>query len=83
MLLILIFLPAVMLSGFLSPVESMPLLFQWLTYVNPIRYFMEIVRGVFLKGIGLEVLWPQYVILTVMAAATLTYATRRFRYMVN
>ena len=83
MLLILIFLRAVMLSGFLSPVESMPAFFQWLTYVNPIRYFMEIVRGVFLKGIGLEVLWPQYAILTVMAAATITYATRRFRYMVN
>lgn len=83
MLLILIFLPAVMLSGFLSPVESMPPLFQWMTYVNPIRYFMEIVRGVFLKGIGLGVLWPQYVILTAMAVTTLTLATRRFRYMVN
>ncbi|MFN8574123.1 MAG: ABC transporter permease [Gemmatimonadaceae bacterium] len=83
MLLILIFLPAVMLSGFLSPVESMPPVFQWLTYVNPIRYFMEIVRGVFLKGIGIDVLWPQFAVLTLMAVATLTYATRRFKYMVN
>jgi ABC-2 type transport system permease protein len=79
MLLILIFLPAVMLSGFVSPVESMPDFFRWLTYINPIRYFMEIVRGIFLKGIGLSVLWPQYLTLTAMATVALTLATRRFR----
>lgn len=82
MLLILVFIPAVMLSGFVSPVESMPPLFQWFTVINPIRYFMEIVRGLFLKGIGLEVLWPQYLILTTMAAALLVLATRRFTRMV-
>jgi ABC-2 type transport system permease protein len=57
----------------------MPKFFQWLTVVNPIRYFLEIVRGVFLKGIGIERLWPQYLILTSMAVATLFLATRRFR----
>jgi ABC-2 type transport system permease protein len=82
MLLILIFLPAVMLSGFVSPVESMPAVFQWFTYINPIRYFMEIVRGIFLKGIGLSVLWPQYLILAVMSIITLSVATRRFRHMI-
>jgi len=79
MLLILVLLPAVMLSGFVSPIESMPKFFQWLTVVNPIRYFLEIVRGVFLKGIGVVQLWPQYLILTVMAIGTLFMATKRFR----
>ena len=79
MLLILVALPAVMLSGFMSPIESMPKVFQWLTVINPIRYFLEIVRGVFLKGIGVAELWPQYVTLTVMSVGTLVLATRRFK----
>jgi ABC-2 type transport system permease protein len=79
MLLILVLLPAVMLSGFMSPIESMPKFFQWLTIVNPIRYFLEIVRGVFLKGIGVSQLWPQYLILTFMATAIMVTATKRFR----
>ena len=79
MLLILVVLPAVMLSGFVSPIESMPEVFQWMTVINPIRYFLEIVRGVFLKGIGLERLWPQYLILLMMAVGTMMLATRRFR----
>ena len=79
MLLILVALPAVMLSGFMSPIESMPKVFQWLTVINPIRYFLEIVRGVFLKGIGIAELWPQYLTLTVMSVGTLFMATRRFK----
>jgi len=79
MLLILVLLPAVMLSGFVSPIESMPKIFQWMTIVNPIRYFLEIVRGVFLKGIGVAELWPQYLTLTFMAAVIMTTATKRFR----
>ena len=79
MLLILVVLPAVMLSGFVSPIESMPKVFQWLTVINPIRYFLEIVRGVFLKGIGVEQLWPQYLTLTVMSVGTLVMATKRFK----
>ena len=50
--------PAFMLSGFAFPIRNMPLAVQALTYLNPVRYFMEIVRGIFLKGIGLTVLWP-------------------------
>lgn len=79
MLLILFFLPAVILSGFLSPVESMPRVFQWVTVVNPIRHFMDILRGVFLKGVGVTELWPQYLTLAGMAAASLALATRRYR----
>ena len=78
MLLILFFLPAVVLSGFLSPVESMPAGFRWLSALNPLRWFLEIVRGVFLKGLGVADLWRQYATLAVMAAATLLLATRRF-----
>ena len=79
MLLILVVLPAVMLSGFISPIESMPKIFQWMTVINPIRYFLEIVRGVFLKGIGIAELWPQYLILTGMSVAILMLATKRFK----
>ena len=46
--------PAFMLSGFTFPIRNMPLPIQWLTYLNPLRYFMDIVRGVFLKGAGID-----------------------------
>ena len=78
MLLILFFLPAVVLSGFLSPIESMPAAFRWLTALNPLRWFLEIVRGVFLKGLGVAELRTQYAVLAAMAAGTLLLATRRF-----
>lgn len=78
MTMFLVFLPAMLLSGFMFPVSSMPAVFQWITLVNPIRHFLEVVRGVFLKGVGLEVLWPQVLALTGMAAALLWAATRRF-----
>ncbi len=79
MAMFLIFLPAMLLSGFMFPVSSMPVLFQYLTLVNPIRHFLEIVRGVFLRGAGLEMLWPQFVALALLAVALLTLASRRFR----
>jgi ABC-2 type transport system permease protein len=79
MLLILFFLPAVVLSGFLSPVESMPTAFQWLAAFNPLRWFLDIVRGVFLKGVGLRTLWPQFLVLATMSTVTLWLATNRFR----
>ncbi|MCX7604596.1 MAG: ABC transporter permease, partial [Bryobacteraceae bacterium] len=53
------FQPAFMLSGFAFPIRNMPEPVQWLTLLNPLRYFMEIVRGVFLKGSGIGLLWPQ------------------------
>lgn len=75
----LLLLPAVILSGFLYPVETMPAVFQWLTYANPFRHFLEIVRDLFLKGAGLADLWIQFTALAVMAAAGLTLAIERFR----
>lgn len=79
MAMFLIFLPAMLLSGFMFPVSSMPVVFQYLTLLNPIRHFLDIVRGVFLRGTGLDVLWPQFLALALTAAALLTLATRRFR----
>ena len=71
-------LPAIILSGFFYPVSSMPVAFQWLTIVNPVRHFLEIVRGVFLKDAGFNALWPQFVALSALALATLSYAIIRF-----
>ena len=70
--------PAFMLSGFAFPIRNMPLAVQWLTYLNPLRYFMEIVRGLFLKGAGLSVLWPQLVALAVYGTVVLVLSALRF-----
>jgi ABC-2 type transport system permease protein len=70
--------PAFMLSGFAFPISNMPIAVQYLTYLNPIRYFMEIVRGIFLKGAGISVLWPQMIILAVYGAAILGLSVVRF-----
>ena len=72
-------LPAIILSGFLYPIDTMPEIFQTLTLVNPLRHFLEIVRGIFLRGAGIGDLWVQFAVLTGMATAGLTIATRRFR----
>lgn len=70
--------PAIILSGFFYPIETMPTVFEWLTLLNPLRFFLEIVRAIFLKGEGIVGLWPQYLALTVMAAAALRFAVVRF-----
>jgi len=72
------FMPAMMLSGFAFPIRNMPQAVQYLTYLNPLRYFMEIVRGVFLKGTGMESLWPQMTLLTALGAAVLILSALRF-----
>jgi ABC-2 type transport system permease protein len=70
--------PAFMLSGFTFPIRNMPIAVQYLTYLNPLRYFMEIVRGIFIKGVGVSILWPQMVILTIYGTAILTLSALRF-----
>ena len=70
--------PAFMLSGFNFPIRNMPVSVQYLTYLNPLRYFMEIVRGVFLKGVGVSVLWPQMVALAVYGVLVLWFSAMRF-----
>jgi ABC-2 type transport system permease protein len=72
-------LPAFMLSGFVYPVANMPELVQWFTYLNPLRYYLVIIRGVFLKGLGLQVLWPHMLALTLLGLSMLLLAAGRFR----
>jgi ABC-2 type transport system permease protein len=72
-------LPMFMLSGFVFPIENMPEIIQWLTYLNPARYFLIIIRGIFLKGVGIDVLWPQLLSLLVLGTALFEGAVRRFR----
>jgi ABC-2 type transport system permease protein len=73
------FMPAFMLSGFAFPIRNMPVAVQYLTYLNPLRYFMEIVRGIFLKGAGMAVLWPQMACLAVYGISVLSLSALRFR----
>lgn len=70
---------AMLLSGFAFPVENMPLPVQWLTVINPVRWFMEIIRGLYLKGVGLSILWPQLLSLLAIGAVVLGVAVVRFR----
>ncbi len=72
------FMPALLLSGFAFPIRNMPVSVQYLTYLNPLRYFMQIVRGIFLKGTGIEFLWPQMAALLVFGALILGSASLRF-----
>jgi ABC-2 type transport system permease protein len=74
-----VFLPCILLSGFIFPIANMPETIQWLTYLNPLRYFLVIVRGIFLKGIGAEILWPQMGALAALGSVLLVLASQRFR----
>ena len=69
----LVFFPAMLLSGFAYPIANMPTPVQWLTYLNPLRYFLSIVRGIFLKGIGPEVLWPQLLALAALGRSPVNH----------
>ena len=75
----LMFQPFFLLSGFAFPIRNMPVAVQYLTYLDPVRYFTEIVRGVFLRGVGIEVLWPQMAALAVFGTAILSLGALRFR----
>jgi ABC-2 type transport system permease protein len=71
--------PMIYLSGFIFPIENMPPVIQYVTYIIPLRYFLVIVRGIFLKGIGLTLLWPQAAALTLWGAVVLSLAVMRSR----
>ncbi len=72
------FMPAFMLSGFAFPIRNMPLPVQWLSLLDPVRYFIQIVRDLFLKGTGISVLWPQMLALLVYGSVILTASALRF-----
>jgi len=71
--------PLFTLSGFSFPIASMPQALQWLTYVNPVRYYLVIIRGTLLKGVGLAVLWPEMAALAALGATLLATCALRFR----
>jgi ABC-2 type transport system permease protein len=71
--------PMLYLSGFIFPIENMPRIIQQVTYLIPLRYFLVIVRGIFLKGIGLELLWPQALALSAWGTGMLGLAVLRSR----
>ena len=73
------FLPMVLLSGFVFPIANMPRIIQVITYANPMRYFLVIIRGIFLKGIGMETLWHQLVALAIIGTTLLVTSSLRFR----
>ena len=71
--------PAITFSGFGFPISSMPEILQWVTYLNPLRYYLVVLRGVYLKGVGLAVLWPQMLAMLAIGAALLAVSVLRFR----
>ncbi len=72
-------LPFFMLSGLIFPIVNMPPFVQLLTLLNPLRYFLVIIRGVFLKGVGMDVLWPQFTGLFILGVVVFTGAIRFFK----
>jgi ABC-2 type transport system permease protein len=71
--------PAFTLSGFAFPITSMPKAMQMITYLDPLRYFLVILRGTFLKGVGLDILWPQMLALALLTSVLLLVSVARFR----
>jgi ABC-2 type transport system permease protein len=71
--------PLFTLSGFSFPISSMPDVLQWLTYINPLRYYLIVIRGTFLKGIGIAILWPDFLAMATIAVVLLSFSVIRFR----
>jgi ABC-2 type transport system permease protein len=71
--------PAFILSGFAFPIENMPEWLQYITYINPLRYFIIVIRGVFLKGIGLDILWPEMLALAILGGLMIVFSSLRFQ----
>jgi ABC-2 type transport system permease protein len=72
------FLPSFLLSGFIYPIENMPVALQALTFIVPARYFVEILKGLFLQGVGFSVLWPQVLALVIYAIVIFNLARKKF-----
>lgn len=73
-----VFLPSFLLSGFIYPIENMPVALQVITFIVPARYFVEVLKGLFLQGVGLDVLWPQILPLLAYALLVLNLARKKF-----
>ncbi len=70
--------PAISFSGFGFPISTMPQWMQYLSYLIPLRYFLIVLRGTYLKGVGMEILWPQMAAMAVLGFSLLTIAILRF-----
>jgi ABC-2 type transport system permease protein len=70
--------PAITLSGFSFPISSMPTFLQWLTYIDPLRYYEVVLRDSFLKGNGIAILWPQMLAMAILGGVLITFASIRF-----
>ncbi len=73
----LFFIPSILLSGFIFPVYAMPVPVQWITYANPMRWFIRMLRAIFLKGAGISVLWPDLAALLIIGGSLLGLSVRR------
>jgi ABC-2 type transport system permease protein len=71
--------PAILLSGLIFPIANMPKIFQYITYVNPLRYYITVVQGVFLKGVGMASLWQEMLAMSVMGLVMLGLSVNHFR----
>lgn len=71
--------PLFILSGFAFPISSMPQVLQWFTYINPLRYYLVVIRGTLLKGVGVDVLWPEFAAMAAIALILLALSILRFR----
>ena len=74
----LFFIPAILFSGFAFPVYAMPRFFQYITLLDPLLYFIEMLRGIFLKGSGIMELWRHMAALALLGAVLFTLSIRRF-----
>jgi ABC-2 type transport system permease protein len=74
-----VFIPAIFLSGYVFPRETMPTFFQWMSYAVPATYYIDIMRGIILRGAGYRHLWPQAMALTVMGIVMLVIAAKKFQ----
>jgi ABC-2 type transport system permease protein len=72
-------LPMMFFSGFVFPIENMPTIIQYVSYIIPLRYYFVIVRGLFLKGVGMSILWPQAMALLIFGSVILRMSIMRFQ----
>ena len=70
--------PFLVLSGFAFPIAAMPRVLQWFTVINPLRYFLVVIRAVLLKGVGLDIVWPSMLAMAGLGIAMLTLSILRF-----
>lgn len=75
----LFYIPTFLLSGFAYPIGNMPQVIQWFTFINPLRYYLVVIRGIFLKGVGMDILWVQFIPLLVIGTIVLSLSVARFR----